>query len=99
MVVRVSDAWQTQGTPYLFEPISVVGPLTVAGTSADVEMDLEDALEFLEFSISGRIEFRKGNFGPFLDANAFGIAGEDTETVASTLSELAPYAQICKILT
>ncbi len=83
VTLRFSDEWKTQGTVYLFSPISTVGTSTVAGTSADVEMDLQDALELLDFSLSGRVESWRGDFGLILDANYFGISGENTTTVGT----------------
>lgn len=54
-------------TPYMFLPVSTTGTSTVAGGTADVDLDLGDIFGALRFSGSLRAELRRGDFGLILD--------------------------------
>ena len=54
-------------TPYLFLPVSTTGTSTVAGGTADIDLDLGDVFGVLRFAGSLRSELWRGDFGLILD--------------------------------
>lgn len=54
-------------TPYMFLPVTTTGTSTVAGGSADVDLDLGDIFGALRFSGSLRAELWRGDLGLILD--------------------------------
>lgn len=63
------DQWNSDLTFYLFLPTNTTGTSTVAGASVPIDLDLGDAIDLLDFAISGRYEAWKGDFGLIADAN------------------------------
>ena len=74
--LRFSDGWQMDLTVWLFSPISTTGTSTVAGQPADIDMNLRDAFEVLDFTGSVRFEAWRGDLGLIVDANYLGISEE-----------------------
>ena len=54
---------------YLFTPLRITGKSTVAGQSADLDLDLGDVLDVLDFAAAGQYEAWNGGFGIIVDAN------------------------------
>ncbi len=71
------EGWRHTLGLYLFTPLSTTGTSTVAGVSADLDLDLGDVLSVLDFAAAGRYEAWNGDFGVIVDANYVGIE-EDT---------------------
>ncbi|MCV6598037.1 MAG: hypothetical protein OIF40_13265 [Mangrovicoccus sp.] len=71
-----SGAWRYGLTGYLFAPVSTSGSSTINGVSADLDMSLSEALEVLDFTISGRFEAWNGDFGLVLEGNYLGISDD-----------------------
>lgn len=65
---RGSDDWTVRLMPYFWVPVSVEGDSTVDGGTVDLDLDLGDVLDLLEFGISGRGEAWKGKLGFIIDA-------------------------------
>ncbi|WP_298854190.1 hypothetical protein [uncultured Ruegeria sp.] len=63
---------------YLFTPLRTKGTSTVAGQSADLDLDLGDVLDVLDFAAAGRYEAWNGSFGIIFDANYVGIEQDTT---------------------
>lgn len=80
--LRAKTGWSTDLTLYLFSPISTRGTSTVAGASAPIDMNLRDALEVLDFTLSGRMEAWNGDFALIAEANYLGISDEQTSTAS-----------------
>ncbi|MDJ0992268.1 MAG: hypothetical protein QNI90_01725 [Dinoroseobacter sp.] len=68
-VLRSGEDWSRDLTFYFYLPTSTEGTSTVAGNSVPVDLDLSDALDLLDFAISGRFEAWRGDFGFVADAN------------------------------
>lgn len=58
---------------YMFTPVQTKGTSTIAGNSADFDMNLKDVLELLDFALAGRYEAWNGDWGVIVDANYVGI--------------------------
>lgn len=54
-------------TPYLFLPVTVTGTSTIAGGTADVDLDLGDLFGAMRFAGSLRSEIWRGDLGLILD--------------------------------
>jgi hypothetical protein len=63
------DEWRFSVSTYAFIPLSTTGTSTIAGGEVDLDFDLADALDLLNFAIAGRSEAWKGDFGIILDAS------------------------------
>ena len=61
------DAWRVTVTPYAFLPVSTTGTSTVAGRGADLDLELNDIVETLNFAGSARIEAWRGDLGLMID--------------------------------
>ena len=70
------NGWRHTLAFYLFTPLRTTGTSTVAGVSADLDLDLGDVLDVLDFAAAGRYEAWNGDLGIIVDANYVGI-GED----------------------
>lgn len=70
--------WRHGVSFYLFTPLRTTGTSTVAGQSADLDLDLGDVLDVLDFAAAGRYEAWNGNFGLIFDANYVGIEQDTT---------------------
>ena len=79
-VLSNSDGTASEFTLYLFAPVSTTGTSTVAGQSADIDMNLSEALDVLDFTISGRYERWKGDWGLIIDGNHLSISDEAAVT-------------------
>lgn len=64
-----SDAagWRSNLTLYMMLPLSTQGTSTVDGNSANIDLDLNDVLDILNFGASARYEAWRENFGLILD--------------------------------
>jgi hypothetical protein len=60
---------------YAFIPVATTGDSTIAGGTVDLDIDLGDALDLLNFAIAGRAEVWKGDFGFILDASFADLGG------------------------
>lgn len=60
----------------MFAPLSAKGTSTVAGQEADVDLNLQDILDLLEFAIAGRYEAWNGDWGIIVDANYTALAAD-----------------------
>ncbi len=63
------DEWRFSVSTYAFVPVSTTGTSTIAGGEVDLDFNLSEALELLNFAIAGRSEAWKGDFGVILDAS------------------------------
>lgn len=70
--------WRHGVSFYLFTPVRTTGTSTVAGQSADLDLNLGDVLDVLDFAAAGRYEAWNGNFGVIFDANYVGIEQDTT---------------------
>lgn len=68
-------------TWWLFAPVSTTGTSTIAGQGAEIDMNLQEALEVLDFASSLRFEAWRGNLGFIVDANYLAISDEDSVTL------------------
>ncbi|MCZ6862731.1 MAG: hypothetical protein O7I42_21110 [Alphaproteobacteria bacterium] len=75
---KSDDEWRFSVQPYLFAPVSTTGTSTVAGGSVDLDLNLKDLLNYLNFMASGRVEAWKGDFGLIIDAYYVNIGGDET---------------------
>ncbi|MFA3920344.1 hypothetical protein [Ruegeria hyattellae] len=71
------DGWRHTLGFYLFTPLRTRGTSTVAGRSVDLDLNLRDVLDVLDFAAAGRYEAWNGDLGFIVDANYVGIE-EDT---------------------
>ena len=71
------EGWRHTVGFYLFTPFRTTGTSTVAGQTADLDLDLGDVLDVLDFAAAGRYEAWNNDFGVIVDANYVGIE-EDT---------------------
>lgn len=72
--------WRFDVTGYLFLPASLSGTSTVAGSDADLDLNLRDALELIDFGGSASVEAWKGDFGIIGDLNYVALAAGGTLT-------------------
>lgn len=72
------EGWRHTLGFYLFTPLRTKGTSTVAGVPADLDLDLGDVLDVLDFAAAGRFEAWNGDLGIIVDVNYVGIE-EDTE--------------------
>ena len=79
-VLTESKDWRFDVTGYLFLPTSVSGSSTIAGSTADLDMNLKDLLELLDFGASARVEAWKDDFGLIADANYVALGGDGSLT-------------------
>lgn len=81
--------WRTSVTAYSFLPVSTSGDATVAGRTADVDLDLRDILESLNFAAAARGEVWKGDFGAIADFYYVNVGGDVTVEGAGPLGAAA----------
>ncbi|MEX0277010.1 MAG: hypothetical protein AB3N19_05770 [Ruegeria sp.] len=72
------EGWRHTLGLYLFTPLRTTGTSTVAGVSADLDLDLGDVLDVLDFAAAGRYEAWNGDLGLIVDANYVGIEEDAT---------------------
>jgi len=75
------DDWRFSVTPYLFLPVTTTGTSTVDGASVDVDLDLADVFDALNFAASMRAEVWKGDFGLMTDLYYVHLGGGATESL------------------
>ncbi|CUH42623.1 hypothetical protein [Ruegeria atlantica] len=80
-VLKYSEDWKSDLTVYGFIPFTTSGTSTIAGQSADIDLDLGDVLDILDFGISGRFETWRGDFGFIIDANYLSLGADDTVAI------------------
>lgn len=68
--------WRFSLEPYVYIPAKVSGDSTVAGQAVALDLDMEDALDLLEFALAGRVEAWKGDYALILDGNYVDIGVE-----------------------
>ncbi|WP_425092662.1 hypothetical protein [Tropicimonas sp. S265A] len=68
-VLQSGGDWSQDLTLYLFTPFETSGTSTVAGAEADVDLDLGDVLDILNFGASLRYEAWQNDFGLIVDGN------------------------------
>lgn len=73
-VLSFSDDWKYGITAYFYLPTSTTGTSTVAGISADLDLDAQDALNLADLAFSGRFEAWKGDWGLISDLNYLGLS-------------------------
>jgi len=73
-----SEEWQHGVTVYGFLPSSLTGTSTIAGTSVDLDLDFQDAIELLDFGISAQYEGWKGKWGVIVDANYAALGAQQS---------------------
>jgi len=78
--------WRFLVTPYLFLPVTTTGTSTVAGATVDVDLDLSDVLDTLNFAAAARTELWKGNFGLMSDLYYTNIGGSGTIALPGSAS-------------
>ncbi|MEP1425845.1 MAG: hypothetical protein ABJK89_13550 [Paracoccaceae bacterium] len=84
-VLSLGDTRSSELTLYLFAPVSTQGSSTVAGQGADIDMDLSDALDVLDFTISGRYELWQGDWGLIVEGNHLGISDDVSLTLPGSI--------------
>lgn len=67
-------------------PVSTTGTSTVAGRSADPDLDLGEIVETLNFAASGGVEAWRGDFGVMLDGYYASIGDDATLASAGDLA-------------
>ncbi|MEP2782725.1 MAG: hypothetical protein ABJO67_06370 [Pseudoruegeria sp.] len=72
------EGWRHAVALYAYAPLSTSGTSAIAGNSLDIDLDLKDLLDHLDFAASGRYEAWNGDFGVIVDANYAGIAADIT---------------------
>ncbi|WP_152612056.1 hypothetical protein [Ruegeria sp. ANG-S4] len=72
------EGWRHTLGLYLFTPLRTTGTSTVASVSADLDLDLGDVLDVLDFAAAGRYEAWNGDLGLIVDANYVGIEEDAT---------------------
>ena len=80
LTLQDGDGWRYHGAIALFAATSTKGEVTVDGTSADIDLDLQDALEYLDFTATGRFEAWNGNFGLIAEGHYIGLSESATVT-------------------
>ncbi len=80
-VLNHSEDWKSDLTVYGFIPFTTSGTSTIAGQTADIDLDLGDVLDILDFGISGRFETWRGDFGFIIDANYLSLGADDSATI------------------
>jgi len=63
------EEWRHEFTLYGFLPARTSGTSTIAGVDVPLDLTFSDAVELLDFALSGRYEGWKGDWGVVLDAN------------------------------
>jgi len=84
-VLAPGDKRASDVTFYLFAPVSTTGVSTVAGQAADVDMNLSEALDVLDFTISGRYETWQGPLGLIVEGNYLGISDDAAVTFSGPI--------------
>ncbi|SLN67247.1 hypothetical protein ROA7450_03584 [Roseovarius albus] len=79
-VLGDTEGWRKEITAYLFAPVSTEGTSAVAGQSAEIDLSLSDALDVLDFTISGRFEAWLDDFGVIFEGSYLGISEDQTIT-------------------
>jgi hypothetical protein len=79
-------AWRVTVTPYAFLPVSTTGTSTVAGRGADLDLELNDIVETLNFAASARVEAWRGDLGIMLDGYFASIGDDATRSSAAGLA-------------
>lgn len=79
--LKYSEDWNSDLTVYAFVPFTTSGTSTIGGQTADVDLNLGDVLDILDFGVSGRFETWRGNFGFIIDANYLKLSADSTVTV------------------
>ena len=80
-VLSSGDTRSSELTLYLFAPVSTKGTSIIAGQGADIDMNLSDALDVLDFTISGRYELWQGDWGFVVEGNHLGISDDASVTL------------------
>jgi len=81
-----STDWDIDITAYAFIPVSTQGTSTIAGSSIDLDLDLQDALDLLNFAMSARLEAWKGDFGLILDTNYLSLSAGGSTTLPGPIT-------------
>ncbi len=76
--LEASSDWNHELTAYAFLPTSSQGTSVVAGQSVPIDLDLSDALDLLDFAVSGRYEGWKGDFGLVVDFNYLSLSADNS---------------------
>ena len=76
--LQFSNDWKHDLTAYAFLPFSSEGTSVVAGQSVPIDLDLSDALDLLDFAVSGRYEGWKGDFGLVVDLNYLSLSADSS---------------------
>ena len=53
---ETDSEWRFSFTPYAYVPFSIEGTSVVADTTIDLDLGFDDAIDLLDFAISGRAE-------------------------------------------
>jgi opacity protein-like surface antigen len=61
-----SDTWEIRLMPYFWMP-SIDADSTIDGETSSVDLSFDDVLDYLDFTVMGRVEFWKGKWGITLD--------------------------------
>lgn len=77
-VLKFSEYWQYDMSVLFFAPTSTTGTSTIAGRTVNLDLDLGDALDLLDFEASGRFEAWKGDWGLLVGANYLSLSEEQT---------------------
>jgi len=93
-----SDAWQFQGTVYLYFP-SMGGKTTFppSGGGSSVSMDAETILENLKFTFMGSLEARKGPWGVFTDVIYLDLGDTKSATRDIQIGGVLPAGATAKV--
>lgn len=64
---ETDNAWRYSITPYAYLPFSIEGTSVVADTAIDLDLGFDDAIDLLDFALSGRFEAWNGDWGIITD--------------------------------
>lgn len=70
--------WRYDLLLYAFLPTRTTGTSTVAGQSVDLDLDLGDVLDLLNWAASGRFEAWRGDYGLIVDTNYYDLGLQGT---------------------
>lgn len=76
--LEATTEWKHDLTAYAFLPFSSEGTSNVAGQSVPIDLDLSDALDLLDFAVSGRYEGWTSDFGLIVDLNYLSLSADST---------------------
>ncbi|GAA6180861.1 hypothetical protein NBRC116594_22990 [Shimia sp. NS0008-38b] len=78
--LNTDGSWNFHGSVALFAATTTKGTTTVNGNSADVDLNLRDALDHLDFTGTGRVEAWNGRLGLIAEGHYIGFSASARAT-------------------